>query len=552
VSDARYDYPFNPDPAVSPYGWAVSRVQAGARVLDLGCGSGVVFRHLAEALGCDVRGVDRQRHPALEEAAFEQLDLERDRERLAQVVREFAPDVVLLLDVLEHLREPAELLELLAGCLPAEARLLVSLPNASNASVVLRLLSDDFAYQEDGLLDRDHLRHFTARTARALLRGAGFGVRRFHSTRIPLQAQNWRAPFASGDVASLARLASEVNAGASAYQLCLEASLGVEDEPALVDGRLSVVLRTHDPARLPQLDQALFSLALQAFEDLEVVVVVQGGAAAHLRAIEAAVEGQPWRAGVLRRVVSLDVRAGDDARARLLNLGVETASGRYLAFLDDDDLVYHHAYTTLIDELRRSGRALAIGGCRVATLRPGQSYVTKKGQPFAYDSSASPTWLRVQLFAANFVPIHSYVIDRRRLGAFELRFAADWTLLEDYEFLLRVCAVFEPSFACLDQPLGEYRFEEPNPREFFRTGDRSRTPEDRERCLAAEGRLAARRQELVCLLPLAEVAQAFLELQAVRRGIPYRLAKGLADRLQSRPRLHGWLRSAGRRLWPGA
>ena len=49
--------------------------------------------------------------------------------------------------------------------------------------------------------------------------------------------------------------------------------------------------------------------------------------------------------------------------------GGEVAEGRYLAFLDYDDVVYPHAYQVSISRLNESGKAVALGGCLIAHLK---------------------------------------------------------------------------------------------------------------------------------------------------------------------------------------
>ena len=148
-SNPHYDNAFNDDPDASPYGWANVHIETGSRVLDLGCGTGVLSAHVLSEKDCVVRAVDTEAHSGLKipRDALQILDLERDPEGLAELAREFEPTVVLLLDVLEHLVDPEALLATLAGCLSPEARILVSLPNVANASIVLRLLSNRFPYE---------------------------------------------------------------------------------------------------------------------------------------------------------------------------------------------------------------------------------------------------------------------------------------------------------------------------------------------------------------------------------------------------------------------
>jgi hypothetical protein len=88
-----------------------------------------------------------------------------------------APDLVLFLDVLEHLVRPEQVLAQLTANMPREGTIIVSLPNIAHVSVSVPLLaSGSFEYRDAGILDRTHLRFFVRNSALALLNGAGFGV----------------------------------------------------------------------------------------------------------------------------------------------------------------------------------------------------------------------------------------------------------------------------------------------------------------------------------------------------------------------------------------
>lgn len=219
------------------------------------------------------------------------------------------------------------------------------------------------------------------------------------------------------------------------------------------NSRLSVIVRFHQAERLPFLEEALFSLAIQDWDALEVIVVLQNGTAELRQQVEAIIENQPWPESTRYQIITVQVGEGVDGRSALLNRGIRHATGRYLAFLDDDDFVYQHGYATLISQLVSGGRAIAVGGCRRAKIEyeSGHWFVQSKDNFFAWGRS------RLDLIRENFVPIHSYVIDRSRLGDFDLYFDETFSILEDYEFLLRLCAKFEPDFSRFETPVCEYR-----------------------------------------------------------------------------------------------
>jgi len=85
-------------------------------------------------------------------------------------------DVIIFADVLEHVAEPASLLRIAAKGLKPGGFILVSVPNVAHWSVRLRLLFGRFEYADVGIMDATHLRWFTAKTIRGLLKRSGFEV----------------------------------------------------------------------------------------------------------------------------------------------------------------------------------------------------------------------------------------------------------------------------------------------------------------------------------------------------------------------------------------
>jgi glycosyltransferase involved in cell wall biosynthesis len=156
----------------SSHTWAIAAVPAGATVLDIGAGPGGVARELVKK-GCETAVVDRYppEEPPADVAVFVQ-DLD---EPPRFDVRRYR--YLLLLDVIEHLREPEVFLERLrAQCEWEPKRLILTTPNIAFVVQRLMLLLGQFNYGKAGILDRTHVRLFTFRGVKHLLRDAGFRV----------------------------------------------------------------------------------------------------------------------------------------------------------------------------------------------------------------------------------------------------------------------------------------------------------------------------------------------------------------------------------------
>jgi 2-polyprenyl-3-methyl-5-hydroxy-6-metoxy-1,4-benzoquinol methylase len=158
-------------------------------VLDIGCGGGFFAQRIAER-GNRVVGVDRAQPDPGCLGVFEGFVRAEVDRGLADVLPQLGGrkfDRVLLQDILEHLPDPSRLLRDCADVLKPAGHVLVSVPNVANITMRWSLLLGRFDYTERGILDRTHLRFFTRRTARRLLRDCGYEILEEHMTVMPVE-----------------------------------------------------------------------------------------------------------------------------------------------------------------------------------------------------------------------------------------------------------------------------------------------------------------------------------------------------------------------------
>jgi 2-polyprenyl-3-methyl-5-hydroxy-6-metoxy-1,4-benzoquinol methylase len=104
-----------------------------ARVLDVGCGNGVISRHLGR-LGFNVTGVDvSDKTIEIAQSLTRDLPNVRFMRRSAEelVASGIKYDAIICSEVLEHLTNPGALLEVLHESLAANGRLIVTVPNGN-------------------------------------------------------------------------------------------------------------------------------------------------------------------------------------------------------------------------------------------------------------------------------------------------------------------------------------------------------------------------------------------------------------------------------------
>lgn len=161
-----------------------------SRVLDLGC-SGGQFAAVARASGHHVTGVDVAAAPGVTDRLdrFVQADLDAGLgEELIVELGDEPFDVVVMGDVLEHVRHPGRLLADARKLLAPGGSMLISVPNFGHWYPRFRTALGAFDYDMRGILDRTHVRFFTRRSLMRLLDDANLRVVSFDQVGLPLCA----------------------------------------------------------------------------------------------------------------------------------------------------------------------------------------------------------------------------------------------------------------------------------------------------------------------------------------------------------------------------
>ena len=197
---------------------------------------------------------------------------------------------------------------------------------------------------------------------------------------------------------------------------------------------VSVVVRT-DGSSLVR--EALSSLRTQTYDRFELLIVSHGEGFRP--------EPQDWHD------FELQILPGKEDRGANLNLGLKAASGRYVAFLDQDDLWRANHLERLLTALEnRPDCAVAYSGTILSRWE-----LTQEGPRFrevlrVFREEFDP----LRLFFENYIPLNSLLF-RRELFLLE-RFPEGIRAYEDWVFLVKL-VLRGANFLSLPETTAEYR-----------------------------------------------------------------------------------------------
>lgn len=227
----------------------------------------------------------------------------------------------------------------------------------------------------------------------------------------------------SGQALDWAALASRVSP-------CLEPGTAEAEDARLLLGEqvdsaepgctFSVILTTYNRPDL--LKDALASVDSQTLRDFEVIVVNDNG-----EPVEHLLAAYDFPITYIRQGRNQGLSAARNA-------GLAMARGRYVVYLDDDDIYLPNHLAVLAEAFEQNPDSVIYTGVEYVNekLEDGQRIELGRGQPFKHEA-----FDRDRLFVQNYIPVNTWAHPRQMLatvGEFDTSLAA----FEDWDMLLRL------------------------------------------------------------------------------------------------------------------
>lgn len=174
----KYAFRINGPGGNSAHGKVLSAIKRGSMVLECGCATGYMTRYLVEELCCtvDIVEVDPECYEAAVGIANDGYNGDLDKTGWYEYYRDRRYDYVLFADVLEHLRDPAEVLERAVRLLSGGGSVVISIPNVCHNDLLIQMYYDNWNYTRYGLLDDGHIRFWGREQLGALAKKCGMKI----------------------------------------------------------------------------------------------------------------------------------------------------------------------------------------------------------------------------------------------------------------------------------------------------------------------------------------------------------------------------------------
>ena len=160
----------------------------GVEVLDIGCACGANLMHISEINPtAKTHGIELNPFSAAIAKQFGVVHC-MDIETMNPSIWQEKFDCIIMGDVVEHLKEPLEALKKISFTMKKGGCILFSIPNVINIYNMWNMLHGNWNYEDEGILDRTHLRFFTKKSILQLMQDANLQVDIIKSCNVSISA----------------------------------------------------------------------------------------------------------------------------------------------------------------------------------------------------------------------------------------------------------------------------------------------------------------------------------------------------------------------------
>lgn len=210
------------------------------------------------------------------------------------------------------------------------------------------------------------------------------------------------------------------------------------------DGNPLVSIIVRSCGRLHFLEEAIDSLRKQTYSPLEIVIIND---------FPEPLPPDLLKSGDGCQVNTLHLKTSR-GRSSAANAGIQVASGKYLGFLDDDDVLYPDHVKTAVVALESDTRLGGVYTDLYAATQEPDSAVPSGFKTVNREVKYCRSFCREYLFLDNYIPINAILFHRKCVDSIGY-FDEGIEVLEDWDFWIRLALKYDLRHLCV--VTGEFR-----------------------------------------------------------------------------------------------
>jgi 2-polyprenyl-3-methyl-5-hydroxy-6-metoxy-1,4-benzoquinol methylase len=143
----------------------------GSKILEFGPAMGRMTKYLKQNLNCDVYIIelDEEGYNSSIKYAIDGYFGNAESIEWIERFKGIKFDYIIFADIIEHLRNPEEVIIKAKDLLNYQGKVIFSVPNIAHNSVLIDLINNKFNYSQVGLLDNTHIKFYTYFTLKEML-----------------------------------------------------------------------------------------------------------------------------------------------------------------------------------------------------------------------------------------------------------------------------------------------------------------------------------------------------------------------------------------------
>lgn len=368
----KYDFGYELQPD-STTEWAYNRVEEQSIVLELGPSNGNLAKHLLDEKNCIIDIIEIDEEAGRQAQAFARNSCigseEGDLEKFiwAEKLKNQEYDYIIILDVLEHLKNPAEVLKRLGDVLKEDGKILVSIPNLAHNSVVIGLLNNQFRYTDVGLLDCTHLKFFTYESVIDMVYSNGYYVDSEEIKQI--EVGNNEICNVYEDVSRQVQACLKTRHMGEAYQFLMVLKKGVKDKRYGLNAELYEQKKYNFNVFNDDGD-LIYSTGINPLEDIDITIPIDS------QDIIKTLRIDPLDKNCILNRVVITANCGGESKEYTISQNTGIDLGSKIIFFDDDPQIYIDINSTC-SEVKFSCKVLDFDSANLIQVGELRDYVRK-------------------------------------------------------------------------------------------------------------------------------------------------------------------------------